>query len=198
MFKKRKKFKITLIVISFFIVIGTITIALNYSNIAHELGNIALSREWKKDGGVKDFEKYKEDYDVAAKIAYDYYLEHPEEGLMFNLWQPSGDDYCKYSVFIKDENASTGREIISLPLTEEQNDSLKRILEKSFVSNETVFRLDSVVVYKTHIAFKTFGGRYSLIYSIDGSIPPFVSSPAETSETYFEKLDDHWYNGRKK
>lgn len=82
-----------------------------------------------------------------------------------------------------------------MTLSEDENRSIKNIIEFSFI-NKGGKGFNGVRVFENRVSFETLDGAYALIYSVDGSIPEFVNDPSEKGKTNYEKIADHWYNAR--
>lgn len=179
---KNKKLKKRLCWVIIVIIILNIVVAVASPYVGQVMNDLAYSTSEYYEG-VTDFQTYQQDYEIAANIAYKYYLTNSHKDLYFFIG--ASENIYSYSAF--DKNLRWAK----LSLTEKEQMSLKNICENSFITSNIIY----VMVEENRVAFKK-DDDYSLVYSLDGTEPQFVNSRDEIQTVSYKKLVDNWYEGR--
>lgn len=190
----KKKRIVGIVIIIILVIIGT-TVAMNFRTIIYEVTTITGGDFSLNYGGVEEFEKYKSDYEVVANIAYDYYLKNKKENLWFAMgFDESKDEYYYYTLI--DDNSEVGYISYNFELSDLHKQSIKNICKYSFVAKGGA-SFDVIRVRENIVSFDTVNGIYSLVYSVNGSVPKYLNKPNEDKYVRYERLNENWYNQRK-
>lgn len=136
--------------------------------------------KWKYK--VEDFEMYKNDFESIVELTKYYFEKSDDTNKLISVGYDVNTK--KYKLWYDGT---------SLQLTNEQQQSLNRIVKNAFPC-DLDSNFDRITCYGEYIFFGIDNGQYAVVYSSNDSRPTFLIKPDENVAYDIKKIEKYWYH----
>jgi len=136
---------------------------------------------WENIINDENFDAYKDDFLIVAEIA----LKNVDIEKEYNFLVYDVDYYTKERCLYSYQQEKR------IELTEKEFKSVNSIRYAFTVKDA---QLEIIRVYGNRVLFCTNNGQYSVVYSLDDSVPTYVNAPEEIYDVFTKKICAKWYH----